>query len=182
MNALSPVVASKFCELCEQAHTVWRTHRVLFDENPKKSELESSPAGKALMQLSISSHEYLLQQICKLHDRAIMNNNLTIGIDYIMRFGGWDAETGSRLRSLKDELDRFADQLREVRDKVLSHNDLEAHLSGGTLGAFAGGQDRLYFDKLQEFVNIVQESTFGSPAPFSDEPDQDAKALLAALK
>jgi hypothetical protein len=182
MNALSPVVASKFCELCEHAHAVWRIHRVLFDENPNKTALGNSPAGPAMVHISEVSQEYMLLQIRKLHDPAVQRDHATLGLDYVLRFGGWDAPTLARLQALKIDLDGFSSQLRDVRNRVLCHNDLEVHLKGGTLGDFPAGEDILYFEKLQEFVNIVHESAWGCPSPFSDNPDKKAAALLSALK
>jgi hypothetical protein len=182
MDALSPVVASKFCELCERAHAVWRIHRVLFDDSPNKTALVNSPAGPAMIHVSEISQEYLLLQIRKLHDPAIQRDRATLGIDYILRFGGWDAPTLARLQTLKIDLDKFSSQLREVRNRILCHNDIEIHLKGETLGDFPSGEDILYFEKLQEFVNIVHERVFGSPSPFSDNPDKEAAALLSALE
>lgn len=182
MNALSPVVASKFCELCERAYAVWRIHRVLFDENPNWNAIGNSPAGPGMIHISEVSQEYMLLQIRKLHDPAVQREHATLGIDYIMRFGGWDAPMLARLKALKSDLDKFSLQLRDVRNRILCHNDLEVHLKGETLGDFPLGEDIRYFEKLQEFVNIVHESAFGSPSPFSDNPDKKAAALLAALK
>lgn len=182
MSALSPLIASKFCELCEHAHAVWRIHRVLFDDNPNKTALGNSPAGPAMIHISEVSQEYMLLQIRKLHDPAVQRDHATLGLDYVLRFGGWDALTSTRLQALKNDLDKFSSQLREVRNRVLCHNDLEVLLKGETLGAFPAGEDILYFEKLQEFVNIVNVSVWGSPSPFSDNPEKMAVALLSMLK
>ncbi len=50
-----------------------------------------------------------------------------------------------RLNALAKELDGLADKLKDVRNKILSHNDLVTIEANATLGAFAEGADEKYF-------------------------------------
>jgi hypothetical protein len=86
------------------------------------------------------------------------------------------------LLKLKTELDAFAKSLLDVRNKVLSHNDLETILAEATLGEFPAGEDVKYFDDLQKFVNIVSEKVRLAPYPFYIDTDVEADALLALLR
>jgi hypothetical protein len=63
---------------------------------------------------------------------------------------------------LANEPGSFADQLRGVRNKNLSHYDLATILAGAPLGGFADGADEKYFKDLQEFANIVHGEVIGS--------------------
>ena len=181
MSALSKVVAEEFCKLCDWSYQVWLNHRALFDNNPRAAELKSSSGADALNRLRIISHEYSLLQIAKLHDRAITSGKLTLGIDFIITYGGWSAPILAKLTNLADQLNQFERGLREARNMALSHNDLAAILSGTVLGAFAKDDDIKYFDTLQEFVNLVHAEVVGGPWPFDDLVTNDVSALMSMV-
>jgi hypothetical protein len=181
-HALSVAVVRDFCLLCDKAHEYWRNHLELFDNNPRNAELCNSIAGRELERLSVISHEYSLLQIMKLHDKAVMNGNITLGIDYILRYGGWSVPVLPRLTALAKELDSLADKLKGVRNKILSHNDLATIVAGATLGEFAKGADEKYFKDLQEFVNIVHDEVVGGPYPFDDLVGNDIDLFLHTIK
>ena len=182
MHALSASVVLEFCKICSWAYEVWLNHRELFDHNPRAAELQKSRAGDELARLSVISQEYALLQIVKLHDRAEMNGKFTLGIDYIVTYGGWSDSIRVNLDGLANELKELASQLRGARNKYLSHNDLATILEGATLGAFAQGADDRYFETLQEFVNTVHEQVIGGPWPFSDLVKNDVAEFLATFK
>ncbi len=181
MSALSKVVVEEFCKLCDWSYQVWLTHRELFDDNPRAVELQASSGADALQRVCVISHEYSLLQIAKLHDRAITSGKLTLGIDYIMTYGGWSATILAQLAKLADQLNQFQRGLREARNMALSHNDLAAILSSTVLGAFAKDDDIKYFETLQEFVNLVHAEVIGGPWPFDDLVTNDVSALMAMI-
>lgn len=181
-QALSAAVDLDFCMLCDKAHEYWLHHLELFDNNPRNTELMKSFAGEELVRLSIISQEYGLLQLIKLHDRAVMNGNITLGIDYVLTYGGWPDSVCRRLEALAKELGDFAKQLLGARNKILSHNDLATIVANATLGAFAAGDDEKYFEALQEFVNTVHDEVIGGPWPFSYLVKNDVAAFLATIK
>lgn len=182
MQALSASVVVEFCKLCGWAYEAWLNHRELFDRTPRAAELQKSWAGNALARLSVISQEYALLQVVKLHDRAVVSGNVTLGIDYIVTYGGWSDSVRAHLETLATELNAFASRLRDARNKSLSHNDLATIVAGATLGAFANGADDEYFKVLQEFVNTVHEQVVGGPWPFNDLVKNDVAAFLATIK
>ena len=139
MHVLSASVIVEFCKLCDWAHEVWLNHRELFDNNPRATELMNSCAGEEFARLSIISQEYSLLQIRKLHDKAVMNGNHTLGIEYVLTYGCWSNSVRDRLKALAEELNGFASLLRDTRNKLLSHNDLATIGAGAPLG---GGRKR----------------------------------------
>jgi hypothetical protein len=139
-------------------------------------------ASDGFARLSIVSQEHLLHEICKLHDPAVQQNQVNLGIDYIVRFGGWDDATKLQLSELQAKLRELADKLRQVRNKVLSHNDLETILEGETLGRFPDGEDIEYFKNLQNFANIVHRAVIGDDFVFNKCASDEAAALLSLLK
>jgi hypothetical protein len=181
-HALSATVVREFCNLCNRAHELWINHLELFDNNPRNDELMNSIARPEWVRLSIISQEYSLLQIRKLHDKAVMNGNITLGIDYVLTYGGWSDSVRDCLEALKEELDGFASQLRDVRNKILSHYDLATILADAPLGGFADGAGEKYFKDLQEFVNIVHDQVAGGPYPFCNLARNDIAYFLRTIK
>lgn len=182
MPAHSPLVVNEFCKLCDWAFQAWLTHRELFDENPNAAQLQASRGADALARLSIITQEYALLQIVKLHDSAVVAGSVTLGIDYMVIYGGWSSTTLASLSALSQRLNQFATDLRSTRNKVLSHNDLGAIAGGHTLGSFAPGADVKYFEDLQEFANLVHNEVVGGPFPFDDLVKNDVVAFLSIIK
>jgi hypothetical protein len=182
VHALSRLVVEQFCALCDKAHEYWLNHLELFDNNPRNDELMMSIARDEWVRLSVISHEYSLLQLRKLHDPAVTGGKITLGIDYILTYGGWSDSVGSRLTKLAKELNGLADKLKDVRNKILSHNDLATIIAGATLGEFDEGADEKYFEALQEFVNIVHDQVVGGPYPFNNLIRNDIAFFLRAIK
>jgi len=181
-HAISASVVRDFCALCDKAHEYWLNHVELFDKNPRNSELMKSIARAEWDRLFTISHEHSLLQIVKLHDKAVMNGNITLGIDYVLTYGGWSDSILPRLKALAKELNGFADQLKGVRNKILSHNDLATIVAGATLGDFAEGADEKYFKDLQELVDIVHGEVIGVPNPFSNTVKNDIAYFLRTIR
>lgn len=182
MHVLSVSIVRDFCTLCDKAHEYWLNHLELFDNNPRNTELCNSFAGEEWKRLSIISQEYGLLQIAKLHDNAVVKGNITLGIDYVVRHGDWSNSIRSRLEELAKELKGFASQLRDARNKILSHTDLATIVAGAPLGAFAEGAAEKYFRDLQDFVNTVHDEVIGGPWQFDNLVKNDVAAFLAMIK
>ena len=178
MNAHSTAIVDAFYDVCNRAYKDWRIHKILFVDNARKKELETSMAGHPLEHFSILSQESILLQIAKLHDPALQQGQITLGVEYMVRFGGWDEITGAKLQELKGRLDDLAKKVRPARHKILSHNDLETILSNATLGAFPDGEDDKYFKTLQEFVDVISNSVIGEPLPFSEDASRVTTGFL----
>jgi hypothetical protein len=181
MTAHSEIVFNAFYDLCSRAFSDWQMHKAIFN-NSRRAELEKSIAGHALEHFSILSQESLLLQIAKLHDRAIQKSskegNITLGIEYMVRFGGWNKDTEEELQNLKKGLDELAAKIRPARHKILSHNDLETILGEAKLGEFPDGEDEKYFKTLQEFTDVISMEVLGEKRPFSENAKRNSKGLL----
>lgn len=181
-HPLSPIIVEAFCDLCDNAHECWLNHLALFDKNPRNIEFLNSFIGGEWYRLFVISHEYSLLQIRKLHDKAVTSGKITLGIDYILKYGGWSDSVRFRLERLAGELNGLANKLDDVRNKMLSHNDLATILAKATLGEFDEGADEKYFKDLQEFVDIVYEEVIGGPRPFNTLVKKDVASFLDAIK
>lgn len=180
MNPISSDVAKKFCELCNWAYECWLTHKGLFDENDR-TERTIGKAKNFTERLSIITHEYILLQICKLHDPAIQGGSVNITIDYIARFGEWGSNA-ERIHGIVSRLTTLFEKVKSARNKVLAHNDLETLMNEAVLGKFPQGLDNEYFSALQEFVNEVNGKWFDGPYPFNDLAGADVNEFLHVLE
>ncbi len=161
-SALSPEVVQKLINVCHDAYDAWTTRRVLFDNNPYEELLNISYSKhrEFLHWLSEITMDYALLQIAKLHDPAVTSRNITLSFAYVVEYGGWDDETGEKLRRIHKRLTEKFEELKSARNKVLCHNDLAALLNNKPLGAFPENADVIYFETLKEFITGVQGSPF----------------------
>jgi AbiU2 len=180
MNPISGDVAKKFCELCNWAYECWLTHKRLFDENDR-TETTIGKARYFSERLSTITQEYVLLQICKLHDPAIQGSSFNITIDYIVRFGDWEADA-ERIQRIGFRLTTLFEKIKSARNKVLAHNDLKALMDSAALGDFPKGLDDEYFSALQELVNEVHGKWFDGPYPFNDLAGADVDEFLHTLE
>lgn len=180
MDGLSAKVITKFCESCGWAHEVWSTHRA-FDDDPRTAILARGEHGPLLTRLSILSQEYTLLQLAKLHDPAVQQRRINLSLDYVIEYGGWDADTRIELVIIRGRLETLIQQLRVPRDRIIAHHDLRSILDDKALGGFENGADIQYFRDLQEFVDLVHDKAIGGPWPFDHLAITDVHVLLNAL-
>jgi hypothetical protein len=181
MTAHSNIVVDKFCALCQWAYESWRTHRELFNDNHNSAKLKISRAGKALGRISIITQENFLLQIVKLHDPATQQGQINLGLDYMIKFGGWDGTIKTKPQSLQSQLNELATKIRPARNKILTHNDLETILNESTLGAFEAEADTKYFKTLEDFVNVVCENSTGESWHYFTDVEPETQMLVSAL-
>jgi hypothetical protein len=92
MTQISGDIAGTFLELCNWAYECWITHKRLFDENDR-TERTIGKAKCFTARLSTVTQEYVLLQICKLHDPAIQRGHrISPLITYL------DLENGDRMQ------------------------------------------------------------------------------------
>ena len=174
MVALSPNIVKEFCKLCNWAYESWITYRTTFDDNPNIEKLRTSECSEYFTRLRDIMHEYVLLQLMKLHDPAVMGNDINLTFEYVINYGGWNQQTVLELRNLLNTLNRLKESIKPARNKVLCHNDLKAIIDNLPLGEFDKDKDAEYFDALQKFVNLI----YGEPYPFNDLSKVDANIFL----
>lgn len=165
MNPISPDVAKKFCELCNEAYKCWLTRRRLFDEN-NRQEKTIEKTEHFTEWLATITHEYVLLQICKLHDPAVQGSLINITINYILQFGDWGSDK-EKIQGIVSRLNILFEKIKSARNKILVHNDLETLMDEkAILGEFPEGLDEEYFLALQELANEVHMKWFKVPYSF----------------
>jgi AbiU2 len=182
MRAISKELTEEFCKFCDETFVHWISFCAMFPAGFSSQHVKSPAASRALQIVNVAWQEHYLHLVCKLHDPAVQQGQINLGIEYIIRYGGWEPPVKDELVKLQIKLDAFASYLRAARNKILSHNDLESILTGGALGGYPAGEDAKYFENLQAFVNVVHRNTIGGDFPFSVAAKADAEALHSLLK
>lgn len=188
---LSPRLVREFCAMCNWAFYVYQMHDALFDKASEK-KLAGSAAGAGLGRLSLVSQYVVQLELAKLHDPAASGRDVTLGIDFVVRFGGWPAATRTQLEKIAQELTDFYEAksaggrkskagVRVARNRVICHNDLEALASGETLGGFSEADGARYFANLQKLVNLLWREVAGRDFPFDTLGAHEGAAVLRAV-
>lgn len=181
-SSLSRALLDRFYEQCNWTHEVWTLRRALFDGNRRKRTLERGPHTYFLDYLSTILMEYFMLQIAKLHDPAVVSGRVSLTLDYLVEYGGWDAATRGRLVRIKRTLDKLGSIMKLPRNKLIVHNDLAAVMQDTPLGAFSAGADTRYFKSLQRFMRCAYVGATGTPcADFSNFTKGDALSVISAL-
>jgi len=181
-STLSRALLDCFYEQCNWTHEVWTLRRALFDGNRRKRTLDRGPHKYFLDYLQTILTAYFMLQIAKLHDPAVASGRVSLTLDYVVEYGGWDTATKAKLVRNKRTLDKLGNVIRLPRNKLIVHNDLSTVLQGEPLGAFSRGGDISYFKSLQRFMKRVYISATGSPcADFSTFTKGDARSVILAL-
>jgi hypothetical protein len=182
MTAISRVVADKLFEICNWTHEAWVLYRTLFDDNPDLPKLSRGRHAYLLHALNHVLQEYVLLQVAKLHDPAVVSGRVNLSLAYFVEYGGWDPHTSGRLRDLKARLDELDAQIRPARNRILSHNDFATLVNEQPLGAFPKDADLEYFRTLHEFVSCIFEQVTGVVcADFATFTRTDVQEMIRAL-
>lgn len=132
--------------------------------------------------LSTILTEYVMLQIAKLHDPAVVSGRVSLTLDYVVEYGGWDAATRSRLVRSKRTLDKLGSVMKLPRNKLIVHNDLSVVMQDAPLGSFSAGADTRYFKSLQCFMRCAYVGASGNPcADFSKFTKGDAINVISTL-
>ena len=181
MSAHSKEVVDKFCDLCDWIMQVWQMRKFLFDENPHRPTLMEPRYEHFFYRLQEVLQASRLHELAKLHDPAVQGGakgHINLSIDYMIEYGRWDTATEDRLRELNSKMTTLAKPVKDVRNKILSHNDLKVLLTSKELGGFDPGEDESYFLRLREFASLVRETALGEPLVYDDLVKNDVSTFM----
>lgn len=178
ISASNPEVVKSFCDACNWALGSYFLRKYLFDEHPQVKELQTSYQLPFFFRLSHITQEYWFLQLTKLHDSPVMHGKFNLTVDYMIEYGNWSSETDKKLRMLNRTMKNFLKPLKIARNKLISHNDLNATLAGNTLGAFSEGEDIKYFKCLVEFAQTIHTEVMQSPYAFDELIRNDVDVFM----
>lgn len=171
-----------FCNECVWAWAVYDQYTKLFESGEERLKLLEKIATTYFTDLHIVYKGYILSQICKLTDPAKTMGNFNLTTNYLVEHLPWPSTVKEKLTALSEELNRFRNYIIPARNKILSHFDLSTTAEGTTLGSFPIGEEKKFWDNLQEFVNIAYGHLFGDIFPIESTSVGDVDELIEALK
>lgn len=171
-----------FCKECVWAWAVYDQYTKLFESGEERLKLLEEIATTYFTDLHTMYKGYLLSQICKLTDPAKTMGNFNLTTNYLIEYLPWPSAVKENLISIAKELNRFRDYIIPARHKILSHSDLNTTTDGNTLGAFPEGEEKKFWNNLQEFVNTAYGHLFGGIFPIESTSVGDVDELIEALK
>lgn len=174
-----------FIEQCGWVWTIYKYHHGLF-ENEASQRLLEKFGHQFFSHLQLVVIEYLYIKMCALTERAKTRvggkeiENLTL--DNLLAREVWPEEI---LRTLEGKINRLKEitiPIRQARDKIIAHVDMETAVKNLTLGAFPDGEDEEFFRLLQEVVDIMHEQLYGGPGPFDGVAVNDVGEFIENMR
>lgn len=153
--------AKKFCEYCEWLHRCWSMSLAVHEAAIRPELLPDglfweSPAGLFLQHHGKISSEYTLLQFAKLHDRPSNRRNKNLVIGYFTQCEDWRAREYRQVDQISLRLNEFyRTNIRDVRNKILAHNDLETYRKNTLLGKFYEAEGEAYLRDLGQLATMV---------------------------
>ncbi len=155
-------IAVAFCEECRSAYDNWVVCRIVFDDLPAGANLTDAaaletPIGQCIDRVFRLCLEAWMTQVVRLDDPAQLRDHQNLSIHRVREAEGWTADEHVRLDELVARLRPLPTRLRPARNRIFSHNDLDARLANAALGGFCPGEDEAYFRALAELATMVWE-------------------------
>lgn len=181
MNEHKQIVKA-FCDECVWAWAVYDQYTRLFENGEERHKLFEETASTFFSDLLRIYKEYLFIQICKLTDPAKTMGKPNLTTNYLIEHLPWPRDIKTELESISEKLMKFRNYIIEARHKILSHNDLIATVDRSTLGAFPEGEEKEFWNNLQDFVNNIYSYFFGSIYPIESITEAGVDELIESLK
>ena len=180
MNKHQEIVKA-FCQECMWAWVVYEQYLKLYEQGEVRLNLLDKIASSFFSDLNTIMKGYLLIQICKLTDPAYTLGKPNLTTNYLVEHLPWPPAVKDELLKTSLKLDSFRKYLVDARNKILSHNDLTTTVEGHAHGAFPAGEEKEFWDNLQNFINTAHGYYFGGIFPINAFTQYDADDLIAAL-
>ena len=175
-------IVEAFCKDCVWAWIVYDHYVKLFERGEERIKLLDRVASHFFQDIHNILKNYLFSQICKITDPADTLGKSNLTTNYLVEKVPWPPETKEELKRISTKLNSFRNHIIPARHKILSHSDLKTYIEKDSLGAFPEGEDKVFWDNLQNFVDVAYRHYFGEPYPIEAISEYDAEALVDALK
>lgn len=172
-----------FREQCIWLQTCFDTYQALYESGEDTEKLMEATAPYFFHDLNLILIEYCLLQICKLTDpaRSFGRENLTV--KHINKLLEKENKLTSEISQAADGIASYRDLIEDSRNKIISHADKDAMLTGGTLGEHQREDVNHFFECLYSYVDEVGNAIGVGPLDFrSTYGSGDVLDLLRHLK
>ena len=155
-------IAVAFCEECRSTYDNWVVCKIVFHDLPGGASLTDAAVletsiGQCIDRVFRMCLEAWMTQVVRLDDPAQLGDHQNLSIRRIREAEGWTADESVRLGEIVARLRSLPTRLRPARNRIFSHNDLDARLANAALGGFCPGEDDIYFRALAELATMVWE-------------------------
>ncbi|WP_461323994.1 AbiU2 domain-containing protein [Bradyrhizobium diazoefficiens] len=134
------------------------------DIAPRTLGADWSNVSQGSSSATLSYSEFAISSACRVTDPWIDNfgnKNLTVGLftNLLSRF----QPLHQRLVKLQTSLEEHRERIKDARNKLTAHADLETIMAGEPIGAATWPQWHQFWKDLGEFVSLINENVNGSP-------------------
>jgi hypothetical protein len=180
MTYHSTKTIEKFFGLCDWLIQTYEFRKCLFDDNQDVAVLREARHEHFFYRIHVIFQESWMHQLAKLHDPAVMGGNINLTLEYIIQFGGWEADFKQELLDLKKDMDVLYPFIKVARNKLLSHNDYKTMIGPDeALGEFAEGEDINYFNALKEFCEKLSQKVLNESFVYDDLVINDVDCFMS---
>jgi hypothetical protein len=156
-------IVRKFCNSYFWMLVLRRYFKELFERNERVPLQTMKRAAHFFNDLSNLIVDHFLLQAAKIMDRAKSFGRDNLSVYYLTERISWPKDIEKVLKGHVEQMEKFNELIREARNRILSHNDLETILEGKTLGQFPVGMDKDFMETLGKFAKLVHRTCVGSP-------------------
>ena len=172
--------------ICGDARAVYMHYRALFEPDNPNHAVFSVIAPFFFRDINLMFVKHVVLEVCKLGDPARdFRGNENLSIDYFVSYSDFSTSPTQfdHLKYRATNLRSFIAKLKPARDKLLSHWDRNAVLSGITgLGSADLDQWTDFWLDLQAFVALLCERYLGQRLYFCGGSNSDADGLVQILR
>ena len=173
-----------FREQCIWLRRCYDMYCALYESNDRTKKILTASALWFFHELNIILTEYFPLQVCKITDpaeTAAGRKNLTVdGLNIELRERGLMTEEISEYSA---SLSRYRELVKEPRNKIIGHLDLETVLNDVPIGGHKKEDVIEFFENLQGYCNAVGIAVGVGPSDFrTTSGPGDALDLIKVLK
>jgi hypothetical protein len=181
-HELRVLVLKQFCDYCWWLHEVRCALGVMCDYKCEDASVEYH-----MYRIVLSMREYYALKVCALFDRAqskINQNISNLTVEYLVEKIGFSDEVKTKLRNEIKLMLPFVQALRNVRNKIITHNDLEQVLKKDSiLGEYQFVDELEFYNALKRFVVTADTAVNGvSGFEWPTWPREDATDFMEILQ
>jgi len=135
--------------------SLWDIYREIF-ENDENLKIAQTSAKMFFYNLNIMIIHQIVLNSCKITDEY-KKGNLVLG--YFMELD--EFKNNKEIDELYRNILKFRKYLLKARNKIIAHNDFGTIMQMKGLGEFPSGEDKVFFENIEKFLNCVCENISG---------------------
>ncbi len=155
-----------FRDQCIWLRTCFNTFTALYESGDATDQVLTRTAPLFFHDLNLILVDYCLLQICKLTDppRSVGRDNLTV--KHINELLKAQNKLTPAISAASDGLAQYRNLINDSRNRLISHADKRAVLTGLPIGAHSKDEVDAFFANLYKYIDAVGEAAGVGPLDF----------------